>query len=152
MAILTTRQKQQLIGPVLLFLLIGGFLGGLWQGNPIAITILVILVLGTALVIWLRVSLKRAARADREEKRHVRSDAAHPLSPGAAAAIEKINRLSAPKAEPVTVSFQIPVMSDDTLDSLTVRVMEQYADRGGTIPVAEAKAMAAKALAEHQQG
>ncbi|MCY0904370.1 hypothetical protein [Arthrobacter sp. H14-L1] len=148
MALLTTRQKQQLIGPVLLFLLIGGFIGGLWQGNPVAITILFVLMAGAALVIWLFVARKRKAKervraatvARREQDRSAAEEA-----------IAKIKRLTPSKPERKTVSFQIPVTSDDTLETLTVRVMEHYAERGGSVPVAEAKAMAAKALGEQQE-
>lgn len=148
MALFTTRQKQQLIGPVLLFLLIGGFIGELWLGNPVAITILVILVAGTALVIWRSVTNKRKAKERVRAAAHTRREQDRAA---AQAAIEKIKRLTPSKPEQKKVSFQIPVMSDDTLATLTVRIMEHYAQRGGSVPVAEAKAMAAKALDEHQE-
>ncbi|MGO4238616.1 hypothetical protein [Pseudarthrobacter sp. YAF2] len=73
MALLTTRQKQQLIGPVLLFFLVAGFLGALWQGNPVAITVLVILVVAAALGMWIYVAkglrAKARIRAAEESKR-----------------------------------------------------------------------------------
>lgn len=150
MALLTTRQKQQLIVPVLLFLVVGGFIGQLWKGNPVAIAILVVLVLGAGMLIWWRVAKRRTARTAREGRRLAQREQDRAA---AEAAVAKIRRLDAVRAqpEPVTVNFQIPIMSGDTLESLTVRIMEQYAERGGTIPVAEAKEMAAKALAEQGQ-
>lgn len=150
MALLTTRQKQELIKPVLLFLLIGGFIGGLWQGNPIAIAILVmaLLLVGLWIFVWIRKSRRivttKAERARQQELQHAE----------ALAEVQRrmIAKPARRKPEQVTINFKIPVMSDDTLESLTVRVMEQYAEREGAIPVAEAKAMAAKALAEQQEG
>lgn len=150
MALLTTRDKQQIILHVVPFLLVFGFFASVWQGNPVSITILVVLVLIAGLVIWFRIARKRKARAAREARvAEALAKFAEPKTPsgGAAAAIEKINRLREPKPEPVTVNFQIPVLSDDTVDSLTVRVLEYYAERGGSIPIAEAKAMATRALA-----
>jgi hypothetical protein len=149
MALLTTRQKQELILPVLLFLLVGGFVGYLWQGNPVAITILVILLLLAGLAIFLKVRKgRRIAAAKVERVRQQDRQYADNLAEVQRRMLAKPARR---KPEQVTVDFKIPVMSDDTLESLTVRVMEQYAERGGEIPVAEAKAMAAKALAEQGQ-
>jgi hypothetical protein len=146
MALLTTRQKQDLILPVLVFLLVGGFIGSLWQGNPVSITILIILVLAVCTAIFLRVRRRRRIAAAKAERvRQAESQYAEHL-----AEVKRRSRELAP-SKPRTVNFQILVMSDDTLESLTVRVMEQYAERGGTIPVAEAKAMAAKALAEQSR-
>ncbi|WP_018762463.1 hypothetical protein [Arthrobacter sp. 135MFCol5.1] len=150
MALLTTRQKQELIKPVLLFFLIAGFIGGLWEGNPVAIAILVVVLLLVGLWIFFkirkgrRIAAAKTERARRQERRHTE----------ALAEVQRrmIAKPARPKQEQVTVKFKIPVMSDDTLDSLTVRVMEYYAQRDGTIPIAEAKAMAAKALAEQQAG
>jgi hypothetical protein len=145
MALFTTRQKQQLIGPVLLFLLVGGFIGALWQGNPVAITIAVIAVLtiGLAIAANIRKGRRIAAAKVKQERETVEA-----IAEVKRRALAKVGRL---KPEPVTVNFQIPVMSDDTLESLTVRVMEHYAERGGTISVAEAKAMATKALSEQAE-
>ncbi|WP_423185102.1 hypothetical protein [Arthrobacter sp. NyZ413] len=86
MALLTTRQKQQLLGRVLLFLLVGGFVGALWQGNPVAIAFLVVLVAVLALLIWRPLARKRAARKARNVAREQDRAAAQ-------AAIEKIRRL-----------------------------------------------------------
>lgn len=157
MALLTTRQKQELILPVLLFFLVGGFIGALWQGHPLAIAALIMLLLIVGVVVFFRVRKKRRIAAAKAERRrlaeaeieavNLRVEAALARS---AAAREKYRKPRGGSVEKVTVDFKIPVMSNDTLESLTVRVMEQYAERGGTIPVAEAKAMAAKALAEQQ--
>jgi predicted lipid-binding transport protein (Tim44 family) len=116
MAIFTIRQKQRFIGNVLVFLLIGGFIGAVWHGNPVAIAALVILLLLVGVAVF---------AVTRKGKRQVVPTAA-PSS--------------------VTIDFEIPVMSNDTLESLTKRVQESYEARGGTISVAEAKAMARKGL------
>lgn len=118
MAILTIRQKQRFIGNIIVFLLIGGFIGALWHGNPVAIAILVTLVLLVGLAVF---------AVTRKGKRRV-APAAPPSS--------------------VTIDFEIPVMSNDTLESLTQRVQESYEARGGSISVAEAKAMARKGLSD----
>lgn len=115
MALLTTRQKQDLILLVLGFLLIGGFIGLLWQGNPVAITILIGLLLLTALVIFVKV--------------------------------RKARRVTAAKQR--TVQLHIPIMSNDDVDSLTVRIMERYSAHGAKITVNAARDQAARALTDH---
>jgi hypothetical protein len=146
MALLTTRQKQQLLGYFFLVFLFVGFVGGVIQGNPVAITVLVILLLLAGLWVFVKdrkrrsIAAAKAERGGQQDRRY-----ADNLAEVQRRMLAKPARR---KPEQVQVDFKIPVMSDDTLESLTVRVLEQYAERGGTIPVAEAKAMAAKALAE----
>ena len=123
MGILTIRQKQQLLANVLVFLLIAGFIGGIIQGNPVALTILGLLLAMAALIIVVKVH------------KGPRAKAALPTPAPSQAGPEKVE-----------IHFQIPIMSNDTLDSLTVRIQEHYEERGGSISVSEAKAMAKKAL------
>ncbi|WP_284763579.1 hypothetical protein [Arthrobacter sp. efr-133-R2A-63] len=158
MGLLTTRQKQELIKPLLLFLLIGGFVGALWQGNPVALTVLVILVLAVGAAIFFNVRKNRSLAAAKAEQRRLDSIALEnaqrrvdEAAKRTAVTRERLRQVRFKAADQVTVNFQIPIMSNDTLESLTVRVMEDYAERGGTISVTEAKAMAAKALAEQSQ-
>ncbi|HEX2923122.1 MAG TPA: hypothetical protein VHS28_03735, partial [Chloroflexota bacterium] len=93
-----------------------GFIGGVLQGNPVAITILVVLLLITGLVIFVKVRKGRRATAAKQR----------------------------------TVQLHIPIMSNDTVDSLTVRIMEHYSAQGAKITVAAAKAQAATALTRHR--
>jgi len=158
MALLTTRQKQQFIGPVLLVFVLGGFIGGIMQGNPVAVTILVVLLVLGGLGIFIYVGKHRRTTAAKAERRLQDSIAlgkaqrqVEEAAQRTAVSREQLRRVRAKTADQVNINFKIPVMSDDTLESLTVRVMEQYAERGGTLPVAEAKAMAANALAERGQ-
>lgn len=158
MALLTTRQKQQFIGPVLLVFVLGGFIGGIMQGNPVAVTILVVLLVLGGLGIFIYVDKRRRTTAAKAERRLQDSIAlgeaqrrVEEAAQRTAVSREQLRRVRAKTADQVRINFKIPVMSDDTLESLTVRVMEQYAEHGGTLPVAEAKAMAANALAEQGQ-
>jgi hypothetical protein len=146
MAVATTKQIQQFIAPVLIFILLGGFIAGFVMGNPVAWVDLALLGAVVVLVVVLQVrKRRRASHSDADNQ----ADTAAKNTGSDAGLSGRTASSTRPTPTPTTeAEVSVPVMTDDTVDSLTIRVMEQCTELGRSVPVSEAKEMAKKALSE----
>ncbi|RAN72784.1 hypothetical protein B5P43_31820 [Bacillus sp. SRB_336] len=151
MAFFTTRQKQSMFAYVFMWALIGGVVVSAFKGNVWCI--IAVAIAAVCLFYWLRAKYRAADAAAR--RRQSRRASSAPRSRG----VQPVPEIE-PPASPVKVldgdrvelNFKIPVQSDDTLDSLTLRIIGAYQERGGSVDVGEARAMAAAALEKYLNG
>lgn len=151
MAFFTTRQKQSMFAYVFLWALIGGVVVSAFKGNVWCI--IAVAIAAVCLFYWLRAKYRAADAAARRQRSRRAS------SPPRSRGVHSVPDIETP-ARPVKVldgdtvelNFKIPVQSDDTLDTLTLRIIGAYQERGGNIDLGEARTMAAAALEKYLSG